>query len=129
MATQPRASSRRSSAERGPTIAELQREIARLGQALTEAREREAEGLEREAATSEILRVIAGSPADLQPVLDAVARNAARVCGADDAHIRPVHVDSFRVAERSLPFIKSSDIFTHVQELIGLGVVPSYCTR
>jgi signal transduction histidine kinase len=31
--------------------------------------------------------VIASSPSDIQPVLDAVARNAARVCGATDATI------------------------------------------
>jgi GAF domain-containing protein len=45
------------------------------------------DALERETATSEILRVIAGSPTEVQPVLDAIAENAARVCGASDAHI------------------------------------------
>jgi GAF domain-containing protein len=46
------------------------------------------ESLDQQTATSEILGVIARSPTDIQPVLDAIARSAARVCGSDDAAIR-----------------------------------------
>jgi signal transduction histidine kinase len=45
------------------------------------------ECLAQQTATGEILRVIASAPTELQPVLDTVAENAARVCGANDAVI------------------------------------------
>src|SRR5262249_29663108 len=51
------------------------------------------ESLEQQTATSEILGVIASSPTDIQPVLDAIAQNAARVCGSDDATIRLLEGD------------------------------------
>jgi len=66
-------------------------ENARLFQELREA-------LEQQTATSEILGVIASSPTDIQPVLDTIAENAARVCGSYDALIRLVEGDRLRLA-------------------------------
>ena len=54
--------------------------------------------LEQQTATSEILGVIASSPTDLQPVLDAIAQSAARVCGSDDATIRLLEGDEMILA-------------------------------
>ena len=74
-------------------------ENVRLFQEL-EARNRDiTEALEQQTATSEILRVIASSPTNIQPVLDVVAENAARLCEADDTQIMRLEGDFYhRVA-------------------------------
>jgi signal transduction histidine kinase len=55
-------------------------------------------------ATSEILRVIASSPTDLQPVLDAVAGSAARLCDALNVLIYRVVDESLQVVAKHGPY-------------------------
>ena len=55
-----------------------------------------AESQAQQAATAEILRIIANAPADAQPVLDDVALHAARLCDAADAQIWRVESGELR---------------------------------
>jgi two-component system, NtrC family, sensor kinase len=74
------------------------------------------ESLEQQTATSEILGVIASSPTDIQPVLDVVAENAARLCEASDAliyreqgerlHLAAKYGSSIPVSAESLPITR-----------------------
>ena len=65
-------------------------ELARLRQELDVCKRELSETLDQQAATGEILRASSRSPGDMQPVLDAVAESAARLCGANDVLIRRV---------------------------------------
>ncbi|HVN36352.1 MAG TPA: GAF domain-containing protein, partial [Casimicrobiaceae bacterium] len=62
-------------------------ENARLFSEVQKSNAQLSESLERESASNDILRVIAESPTDIKPVLDTIARRAARLSGSDDAVI------------------------------------------
>src|SRR4030095_11145235 len=63
-------------------------ENVRLFQELQERNRDLTEALEQQTATGEVLRVIASSPTELQPVLDTVIANAVRLIGAAHGNIR-----------------------------------------
>ena len=75
-------------------------ELQEKNRALTAAHAQVTESLEQQTATSEILRVIASSPTELQPVMEAIAENAARVCGAMNSTIFRLEGEHLRVVAR-----------------------------
>ena len=67
--------------------ADLLAEITALRDRLASLTRENTELQEQQTATSEILRAISSSPTDVQPVFDAVADSAARLCNSLDAYI------------------------------------------
>jgi GAF domain-containing protein len=80
-----RAASRRSSG-----AANKETEVARLKRELHEA-------LERQTATSEVLKVISNSPGELQPIFSIILKNALRICKANFATLLLCEGDAYRV--------------------------------
>ena len=80
------------------------------------------EALERQTATSEILRVIASSPTDIQPVFDSIARSAARLCEAFDVMVLRVDGDVLRLVAHHGP-IAAGDVPLHRGTLGGRTVI------
>ncbi len=68
-------------------------ENARLFDEIQNSNREITETLGQQTATSDILRAMANSPTEIQPILDAVASNAARLCEASDVQIYSVEGD------------------------------------
>jgi GAF domain-containing protein len=75
-------------------------ENVRLFKELQERNHDLTEALEQQTATSEILRAIANSPTEIQPVLDVIAENAARLCDASDGVIGRPEEDKLRIVAK-----------------------------
>ena len=81
------------------------------------------EALEQQTATAEILKVISSSPTDTQPVFDAIAANAARLCSANDAQVLRVDGEVLRlVAAFGTPSMPSVRPLTR-GHLVGRAVI------
>ena len=99
--TKPKAGAKssvaRKSAKEGSRVRDLEKRLAEALHLKTEALKREAEALEQQTATADILKVISSSPTDTQSVFDAIAQNAARLCRANDAQVLRVEGEMLRL--------------------------------
>jgi C4-dicarboxylate-specific signal transduction histidine kinase len=74
----------------------------------SELQDRVTELIEQQTAISEVLRAIASSPYDLQPIFDAILDSAKRLCRADMSSLRLLEESGLRlVAVRGDPFLVS----------------------
>ena len=78
------------------------------GGTASEPQDRETELIEQQTAISEVLRAIASSPHDLQPIFDAILDSATRLCRADEGSLRLSDESGLRlVAVRGDPLLVS----------------------
>jgi GAF domain-containing protein len=90
---------------------------------LTAAHAQVTEALEQQTAASEILRVISSSPTDIQPVFDAIAHSAARLCEAFDVVVLRVQENVLHLVAHHGPLPVVADLPLHRRTLGGRTMI------
>ena len=85
-------------------------ENARLFQELEQRNRELTESLEQQTATADILSLIAGSPTDPQPVLDAIVQSAARLSDSSDVILGIRDGDQVRIVAEVATFEHSAQV-------------------
>ena len=86
-------------------------EVQARTRALTEA-------LDRQTATADVLKVISGSPNDLQPIFNSIAHTAKRLCAADNASIVALKDGEYRFVAMD------GAVNEQIQRLLSEGPIP-----
>src|SRR5215472_5176153 len=92
------------------TGADLKEQLDRRTRELDEA-------LQQQTATSEVLSIIRRSPADAQPVFDAIVQSAARLCGAIFGVVYLYENDRLRIAATNNLSPKATSQLHDIQQL------------
>src|SRR6266481_99643 len=96
----------------------------RADRTASEPQDRVTELIEQQTAISEVLRAIASSPHDLQPIFDAILDSATRLCRADSGALRLSEEGGLRlVAVRGDPFLVSQ-VWSLIPVLAEKGSLP-----
>src|ERR1700683_2740572 len=91
----------------------------------SELQDRVTELIEQQTAMSEVLRAIASSPHDLQPIFDAILDSATRLCRADIGSLRLSEESGLRrVAIRGDPLLVSQAC-SSIPLLAEMGSLPT----
>jgi signal transduction histidine kinase len=100
------------------------RAMRHLVRSRSEPQDRVTELIEQQTAISEVLRAIASSPHDLQPIFDAILDSATRLCRADSGALRLSEEGGLRlVAVRGDPFLVSQ-VWSSIPVLAEKGSLP-----
>jgi GAF domain-containing protein/HAMP domain-containing protein len=106
--------------------AQLRESYAGLERKVDERTRELSSSLEQQTAIGEILRIISGSPADVRPMLNAIAERALRLCGAAEAGIVLVEGDALRFVTGcgSMPIFEEGELLTLTRKLVvGRSVI------
>ena len=91
----------------------------------SEPQDRVTELVEQQTAISEVLRAIANSPHDLQPIFDAILDSATRLCRADICTLRLSEESGLRLVAARGDSLLVSQVWSSFPVLAELGSLPS----
>ena len=109
---------RKSPKSDGDKLRDLEKRLAEALEQVQTYKRDLSDALDQQTATSEILQVISSSRTDVQPVLDMMARSAARLCAADDAGIFRLEGDALCLMAHHGP-LESLQVLSVTRETLG----------